>query len=104
MSKEENVITDEQIEKEMKKIRVAYSELSDTELNEIRDEFKRMQKQRSVSDIAAARWCMKALLARKYRCSKDQHTFEWRQTVYNGRTGEPKEVYQCRYCGKKIIK
>ena len=103
MSKED-VITDEEIEIEMQKIKQAYSELSDSELNEIQREFKRMQRERSVSDIAAARWCMKALLARKYRCSKGQHAFEWRQTVYNGRTGEPKEVYQCRYCGKKIIK
>ena len=103
MSKED-VITDEEIEIEMQKIKQAYSELSDSELNEIQREFKRMQRERSVSDIAAARWCIKALLAQKYRCSKGYHTFEWRQTVYNGRTGEPKEVYQCRYCGKKIIK
>ena len=104
MSKEKDVITDEQIEKEMRKIREAYSELSDSELNEIRNEFKRMQRERSVSDIGAARWCIKALLAQKYRCSKGHHEFEWRQTVYDGRTGEPKEVLQCRYCGKKLIK
>ena len=101
---EKEVITDEEIEREMQKIKQAYSELNDSELNEIRDEFKRMQKQRSVSDIAAARWCIKALLARKYRCSKGHHCFEWRQTIYHGRGSEPREVYQCRYCGKKLIK
>jgi len=104
MNKEKDVITDEQIEKEMQKIKQAYSELSDSELNEMRNEFKRMQQKRSVSDIGAARWCIKALLAQKYRCSKGQHAFEWRQTVYDGKTREPKEVYQCRYCGEKIIK
>jgi len=104
MSKEKDVITDEQIEKEMKKIKKAYSELSDSELNEIRNEFKRMQQKRSVSDIAAARWCIKATLSQKYQCSKGRHCFEWRQTVYDGKTGEPKEVLQCRYCGKKLIK
>jgi len=100
----EDVITDEEIENEMKKIKKAYSELSDEELSEIRNEFKRMQRERSVSDIAAARWCIKATLSQKYQCSKGRHCFEWRQTVYNGRTGKPIEVYQCRYCGEKIFK
>ena len=39
----EEVITDEEIENEMRKIKKAYSELSDEELSEIRNEFKRMQ-------------------------------------------------------------
>ena len=100
----EKIISDEEIENEIAKIRAAYPELTDTDVSEIQREFKRMQRERSVSDIAAARWCMKALLARKYRCSKGHHTFEWRQTRYDGQTGEPKEVFQCRYCGAQIIK
>jgi len=45
----EKILSDEEIENELAKIRAAYPELTDTDASEIRGEFKRMQRSESVA-------------------------------------------------------